>query len=200
VNRSRGTALIALSMPFLLGAFVTFNDRMSPMGRLDIQHITGLFCRIIIPAQVETIDSGSFADLHKLEKVMFEGDISPGGLGGCESCCAVQSIFIPSFVEIIKIDAFQECTLFPSLSFQEPNQIVETHEFSECSFSAFTMSGSVTCIGLHAFVDLHMPFMIFKIASPKNRRLSAPHVERIPISGSTELSPCVPFRFDRVSN
>jgi hypothetical protein len=53
---------------FALCAFVAFSDRTDTIRTLNINYITGFLCQIAIPAEVEIVDCGLFADLRDLEE------------------------------------------------------------------------------------------------------------------------------------
>lgn len=115
---------------------------------------------IEIPASVETIETGAFANCTALKTVTFEkgsqlkrivGVYKKDPHGAFEYCSALTSIEIPASVTEIGTNAFYGCSALYTITFEQGAQIDRINRFGASGLRTIEIPASVQTISKDAF-------------------------------------------------
>lgn len=108
---------------------------------------------ITIPKNVETLGIMSFYHIDSAQTLTFEGNKITEIPQGCFEGMAIKELVLPSNIEVIGDDAFEDCLSLSSVTLSDNLTSIGNNAFRRCKISSVTIPSGVTYIGTYAFND-----------------------------------------------
>lgn len=152
---------------------VTIGQNVSTIERYafaDTNRITS----ITIPKNVETLGIWSFYHIYSAQTLTFEGNKITEIPQGCFEGMAIKELVLPSNIEVIGDDAFEDCLSLSSVTLSDNLTSIGNNAFRRCKISSVTIPSGVTIIGSGAFTEATLTVTMTSSTPPIVQRDSFP--------------------------